>query len=302
MLQSLIFCQNPLDRKTVDDDYLGEYETAAQLGVDVSLLNFEALTHDKYVEKALRKIAPRDRPTDAVYRGWMLKPADYAALYEGLLAKNLRLVNSPEQYRHCHYLPDSLRFIAECTPQTVWLKVDGEPDFDAIFRQLRVFDDSPVVLKDYVKSQKHNWDTACFIPDASDAEKVRAVVKTFLDWQRDDLNEGLVFRRFVPLADLTTHSKSGMPLKQEYRLFFLDGRLIGCYHYWEEGDYAAVEPPPVACFVEIAANVESRFFTMDVAKTATGDWLVIELGDAQVSGLPDAADCREFYTALSHGR
>jgi len=37
---------------------------------------------------------------------------------------------------------------------------------------------------------------------------------------------------------------------------------------------------------------------MDIAKVENGGWIIIELGDGQVSGLPDNADMNEFYNKL----
>jgi hypothetical protein len=37
---------------------------------------------------------------------------------------------------------------------------------------------------------------------------------------------------------------------------------------------------------------------MDLARTAAGEWLVVELGDGQVSGLPDGADPPALFAAL----
>ena len=34
----------------------------------------------------------------------------------------------------------------------------------------------------------------------------------------------------------------------------------------------------------------SNFLTMDVAQKKDGNWIIMELGDGQVSGLPDNAD------------
>ena len=48
-------------------------------------------------------------------------------------------------------------------------------------------------------------------------------------------------------------------------------------------------------FTGIAQKVESRFFTMDIAKLKTGEWIIIELGDAQVAGLPPKYHFQEFY-------
>ncbi|MCW3110489.1 MAG: hypothetical protein JWQ09_4995 [Segetibacter sp.] len=126
-------------------------------------------------------------------------------------------------------------------------------------------------------------------------DKVKSVIQKFVELQNTDLNEGLVIREFVELNDLTIHSKSGMPLKQEYRLFFLNGQLLACYDYWEEGEYSADKHPPLDLFKDIAKGIESNFFSMDIAKTKNGEWVIIELGDGQVSGLPDNVDRLKFY-------
>lgn len=296
----LLFCENPLNRQCVDEEYQSEYLAAQQLGLPVFLVNFEALVNHDLV-KAVRNISLGNSVQTMVYRGWMLKPSDYTLLYDALLEKNYRLINTPQEYQNCHYLPDSLAFIEPWTPRTVWMKMENQQlDEAKMFHLLKEFGTSPLIVKDYVKSQKHNWDSACFIPDASDQNQVRKVVTTFLDWQGDDLNEGLVFREYVPLENLTQHSKSGMPLKQEYRLFFLAGDLLECRDYWEEGDYSRFDPPPLEKFVGIAKKVDSRFFTMDIAKSKSGEWIIIELGDAQVAGLPDKTDRNHFYERLAN--
>jgi hypothetical protein len=37
---------------------------------------------------------------------------------------------------------------------------------------------------------------------------------------------------------------------------------------------------------------------MDIAKTKQRDWLIVELGDGQVAGLPDNADKDAFYKSI----
>ena len=46
-------------------------------------------------------------------------------------------------------------------------------------------------------------------------------------------------------------------------------------------------------------RVRNRFFTMDVANRVDGGWMIVELGDAQVAGLPERADVGAFYRALA---
>lgn len=48
----------------------------------------------------------------------------------------------------------------------------------------------------------------------------------------------------------------------------------------------------------MAQHVNSEFFTMDVAKSQDLGWLIVELGDAQVAGLPDHADLNAFYSVF----
>jgi hypothetical protein len=163
---------------------------------------------------------------------------------------------------------------------------------------LAPFGDAPIVVKDYVKSQKHYWNEACFIPSASDAASVERVVSRFIELQDGNLTGGLVFREFVALDALTTHSKSGMPLTKEFRRFVLDGRPLITAAYWEEGDYGDAAPPD-ELFVDIASRVNSRFLTMDVARCTNGKWTIMELGDAQVSGIPDRVLPIDFYTRLA---
>ena len=83
----------------------------------------------------------------------------------------------------------------------------------------------------------------------------------------------------------------------EYRTFYMDGKPIYTARYWEEGEYP--QGGSEEAFAEVAAKVDSRFFTMDVAKKKDGDWMIVELGDGQVSGLPPSEEPEAFYRALA---
>jgi hypothetical protein len=294
----VLFCADPLRPRLPDDAYAAEAAAAEAAGFEHALIDFEALVHDGDVERAVRRVLVREAL--AVYRGWMMRPEHYARLYEALLARGVHLLNDPAAYRHCHYLPESYAAIAEHTPRTVWLPtVPGvDTDMDRVMNLLRPFGDAPALVKDYVKSRKHEWAEACYIPSAADRLAVERIVRRFLELQAEDLAGGLVFREFVELEPLGTHPKSRMPLAREYRTFFFDGAPLYAVEYWETGDYGG-EPPPVDVFAEVARRVASRFFTMDVAVGKSGDWLIVELADAQVAGLPERADSTAFYRALA---
>jgi hypothetical protein len=105
------------------------------------------------------------------------------------------------------------------------------------------FGSNPIIVKDYVKSRKHEWDEACFISSASDRSTVERIVSRFIELQNEDICEGLVFRRYIEFEPLSQHSKSRMPLMKEFRLFFLFGKLVFWTEYWKEVNYQGIVPP-----------------------------------------------------------
>ncbi len=63
--------------------------------------------------------------TTAVYRGWMLSVEQYDMLYATLARRGVELINTPEQYRHCHLLPESYELIKPKSPATVWIPANA---------------------------------------------------------------------------------------------------------------------------------------------------------------------------------
>ena len=294
----IIFCEDPLNREQPDDIYQAETDAARAAGFNYALINLEALVHEHNATKAIRRVPPTTEEATALYRGWMLKPSDYTHLYDALLQKGIRLINNPVAYKHCHYFPESYDIIKHKTPCSVWLSVDEGFEASSITPLLTPFGNKPIIVKDYVKSQKHYWYEACYIPNASDLEAVHKTVTRFLELQDNDLNEGLVFREYVELEPLTTHSKSDLPLTKEFRVFVFNGTPLVVTEYWEEGDYQG-NIPPLGAFAKEMHAIQSPFYTMDIAKQQNGEWLIIELGDGQVAGLPERIDPHVFYHKLA---
>ncbi len=220
----MLLCSDLLDIGKPDEAYAREADMAGEAGFAVRRLDARAMDEGDWERAVGRGVPamPVERP--GVYRGWMLEDDRYQLLHRESYVCGVRLINSPQQYRHCHHLPESYHLIEGRTPRTVWLP--GDPDHQRIMGALSAFGDRPLVLKDYVKSQKHFWDQACFIPSALAGEVVRDVVSTFRDLQGNDLQGGLVFREFLDLESLGTHPASGMPISLEYRAVVLDGEPV----------------------------------------------------------------------------
>jgi hypothetical protein len=219
----------------------------------------------------------------------MLGAEDYGLLHRALLGKGIHLVNSPEQYRACHWGPLAYPFIARWATSTTWISVDRMDEDRALEEALANFGDGPVVLKDWVKSQAAGyWAEACFIPSASDFASARRVIGRFLELQGESLVGGLVFRAWRDLAHV------GRDI-EEWRVFSFDGHPVACWPRFA-GPFA--EAPPSELVQAVCVALPSRFATADFARLADGGWLLVEVGDGQVSGLPAAADPRVLLSAL----
>lgn len=146
-----------------------------------------------------------------------MHPIVYIYFYQALADRGISLINNPSQYRLTHWLPKNYAMIEGVTPRSVWLPNEvintGE-----IQRAVESLGGGPVVVKDYVKSEKHYWTTAMFIPTPHDTERV---VAEFERCRGQDLERGLVFREYIPLVG------------PEYRIWYFDGEPIYVTHHDE---------------------------------------------------------------------
>lgn len=280
-LPRLLFPSNPIEPRKPDFDFELEYEAALGAGFEVGIIDTD------------RGELARAYPAGAVlYRGWMVSAERYAELCAMLRGEGLDPVTSPESYQGCHHLPEWYFQLEGHTPASIWYRDAKGWSAESVVAALG---EGPFVVKDYVKSAKHDWHEACYIPDA---EALPRVVARFLELRGKDLEGGLVFRSFVPFATIGEHPKSGMPMTVEFRAFYCRGRRIADHRYWEGGEYPEFEPPwdLLSPLLEL---VDSPFLCLDVARDLEGRWWVVEIGDGQVSGLPPGLSPFTFYPQLA---
>lgn len=326
---NFIFCDNPLHHTRPDEDYREEFEVARKRH-RCALFSLEEL---KAGRLALRGEAIQGL---TIYRGWMMKPEEYAFFYKELGKKGIELVTTPETYCHYHLLPHWYKDFEDVTAFSVWTegndaaaamrKAEGN-DVDAAMRKAEENDvdeamrlaqglSGAYIVKDYVKSRKHEWAEACYIPDIQDSEKAKSIILNFVTRQGDELVGGIVLREFVQLRRTGTHPQSGMPLSEEYRIFVLTDnwkasvsrdpsckipesphRTLLIDGYWEERPEFRLSEEERAWVNNLTNRVESPFVSIDLARRADGTLMVMELGDGQVSGLQQMA-AERLYAAF----
>jgi hypothetical protein len=286
----LLFCNNFLNPREPDVVYAAEYAAAQASGFSCGLVSFEGLTGDG--EFARRAGGPGgDQRVAGWYRGWMLRGEQYARLFAAMAERGIDLVVTPEAYAQAHYLPEAYPLVAEESPATVWMEGTEVERAGEIMRPLA---GGAMIVKDWVKSAKHRWEEACFIPAGASQEKSAAVVEAFVRIRGESLNRGLVFREFVDLMPVGRDVISGRTVFEEYRLFFWRGKLLRAGAHDDGGGVWS----EFARWEEYARLFASPFITIDVARRADGRWMIVEAGDAGVSGLPAVISPEAFYTAL----
>jgi hypothetical protein len=247
----LLFPSHPLHPRRPDEHFAPEYDAARALGHDVALFDHDTLSVRRHEESAL-------------LRSWMLTADAYAEL-----AARTPLCTTPAQYRRAHELPGWYDAFADLTPASVWGDLTGLPA-------------GPGIVKDYVKSLKHAWDEAGYVPDVRAPD---AVIARFLELRGEDLQGGVVLRRFESFAG------------PEARSWWVDGR---CVLVTAHPDTPDDEPPdvPVAKASAAVAELDCHFITVDWAQRTDGTWRVIEVGDGQVSDRPQTTAPETLLSAL----
>lgn len=290
-----LMCSSPLNKRKPDEAYTSEYEAALKF-TKVHL--FDIYNLDSV------KLPPVDNQVELIYHGWMMPPAHYNKLYDACMAKGYRLINSPEQYIGCHHFNGWYPVVKDLTANSKIIpRASVREMMDEVISFMQETN-SAVIIKDFVKSLKHLWHEACFIPHDASPLDVAKVISKFVSIKEsdNDFQGDLVVRQFVQLQKVGNHSKSNMPLTQEFRSFVFRGEIIFLSKYWDEGNYSN-EVPPQNLLDEVARRIYnqigSNLFTIDVAKLESGDWTVIEVGDGQVSALPDQEDRERFFSALT---
>lgn len=288
----LLFPSYPSDIRRPDDAFAKEMRAAKDEGFQVGFVDIEFMFGG---EVHLKLPASEDK--EIMYRGWILKSESYQNLYDELDRRGLRLINTPEEYRRAQLLPEWYPILKDQTPESMWMKNGLMSKFhidDFIYWAAERFGDSPIMVKDYMKSRKQDWFEACYIPSAANKDHVHKVVNKFLDLQGDTLVGGLVFRKFEELEQIGIHAKIKMPLVNEWRIFVLNGKVIDTMPYWEDGEYDLTPPDyPIP-------QLDIPLYSLDVAKKKSGEWIVIEIGDGGSSGIPSNRNPREFYSKLKN--
>ncbi|ROP29891.1 hypothetical protein EDD30_2716 [Couchioplanes caeruleus] len=271
---------DPLRPRRPDEHFAAEAAAARGAALEVAVIDHDAFVRGGDHAAAVARV-PAGR--DAVYRGWMLRTEEYAALATALAARDVVLRTSAEQYRRGHELPGWYATVQAATPETVWTQGAERSDFD---RACAVLRSGPAVLRDYTKSMKHHWHEAAFIHDVADSDTAWRVASRFQQLRADDFTGGFVLRRFESFTGA------------EARTWWIGGV---CWLVTAHPDTPGEQPPadldPTAV-APLIAELGLPFVTADLVRHTDGRWRLVEIGDGQVSDRPATTPADALITAL----
>ena len=117
-------------------------------------------------------------------------------------------------------------------------------------------------------------------------------IHNFITRQGENLVGGLVIREFVPLLQTGTYL-SNNPTFEEYHVFYWQRNPFVVIDYWGK-NFESLNANDQQFIKKQGADIKSSFFTIDFARKINGDLTIMEIGDAQVSGLQNF-DVNHFY-------
>lgn len=217
--------------------------------------------------------------------------------------KNLggELINSYRQHQFVADMAEwsSNSWLTKYTPET-WTRVEDIPWMYW----------GPFVVKGKTNSRKHDWDKKMFVKGREDLGLVIS------DLLNDPLiaDQGIVIRRYEPLETILT-GLNGLPITMEFRVFICNGNWVDDGFYWSSyaldvkeklgtiPDLRKMQDRGAFTLIQQVANImhtipdAPKFYTIDIAKKQTGEWILIELNDGQMAGLSEI-NPDNFYRLL----
>ncbi|WP_155828900.1 ATP-grasp domain-containing protein [Butyrivibrio sp. NC2007] len=203
---------------------------------------------------------------------------DYAGVEATIEEMGMHLLIHEAEHIRCSTIEKWYPTIKERTPYT--------QIYDELPPLENVTDDFSFPF--FVKGNRqtnHHKKSQCIIENADQYYTLRNEWGNdkILNWQK------VAIREYVPLKVLdSTSFPDSVPISYEFRFFYFEGRCMAYGPYWNIGPQYSLsegELPEVLELTDWAAHrLGVSFPAIDVAKTVEGDWIIIEVNDAQESG------------------
>lgn len=280
-MNSYLLPANPLG-KGYDDAFSQELMVLRDAEITVGTVDHDELVHH---DEVLIKL-PVFAEETVEYRGWMVTPEQYVMLSNTLIQQGRKLATSSEQFIAAHRIDGWLHAFQGATFDTVLIDSENVSE-ETVMIAADILGAQKFFVKDYVKSRKDDASLSI----AETPEDLHGVVQRLISEQGDWFVGGVAIRAFQELADD----------RVEVRGWWRDGRWVSFTNHPDySGSTTPIIPEDLLAAVTIRLQmIDVRFVSVDFTVTADGDWIVIEVGDGQVSGLPEDVTAQQIADILN---
>ena len=203
---------------------------------------------------------------------------DYAGIEAALDELGMKLLVHEAEHLRCSTIEKWYPALKDRTPYT---KVYEElPDGQDILKEFSF----PVFIKGNRQTNRHKR-SQCIIENLEQYNALREEWKhdSILSWQK------VAVREYIPLLELDSESfPDQVPISYEFRFFYFEGKCMAYGPYWYMGRQYSLPENELTEVLKLTDWAAERlgvvFPAIDVAKTASGEWIIIEVNDAQESG------------------
>lgn len=232
---------------------------------------------------------------------------DYAEYVKDLKALGMRPINGVQQHNWSSKISEWYWDLERYTPKT-WFNPFSNPQLMSELKK----HGGPFFVRYDTKSKRELWKTHCYAETYDDL--VKTSIRLSEDYKYE--NETVAVREYVQLqafsnsgsfsrGDGTNQGAShnsgvftslgGQPIVKEFRVHRAYGTELCRHFYWEpfqediELQHGVLDPfsIPSTWLKEITdiADGFSNFYVVDVAQTASGEWILIEVNEGQHAGV-----------------
>lgn len=203
---------------------------------------------------------------------------DYAGIEAALEELGMKLLVHETEHLLCSTIEKWYPVLKSKTPYT---KVyERLPDTEELLKDFSF----PVFIKGNRQTNRHKK-SQCIIESAAQCEALRQ------EWSEDPVLfwQKAAVREYIPLMTIDNTSYPELvPISCEFRFFYFEGKCVAYGPYWYMGHKYSLPKEELAEIMKLtdwaAERLRAIFPAIDVAKTASGEWIIIEVNDAQESG------------------
>ncbi len=231
------------------------------------------------LEDAFLYVSHFETPTPGIWVGFIPTQEKYETAYQAAASKNIFLLNTPNQHQIAQEFDRYYPLLEKLTPKSA--VITNVAECSLVAKELGF----PLFIRGAVKSNKDQGWQACIARDGNQLEQLVEQVLKHTNRARGRV----IIRQLVSLRHKSL-MPGDFPRGREYRVFIYKNEVLAYGYYWDEftDEFSLAELDKAAIqrlALEAAKRVNVPYMMADVGQLESGDWTIIEVGDAQFAGL-----------------